>query len=156
VDERAQGTGEELAVGQHGGVVAQPRPHLRAAAVAQAEADDPLAPEADVERIDDGDRQEGEEAESGRCDEDVPEAVGAPTQGCGGGGRGMAHARSYPWLSRSATVVSCTVVTAAPKAAAVAARVSTPKASLNSELATLTFGPKVKGCTPSALSVECS
>src|SRR5699024_4933324 len=111
----------------------QPRPHLRAAAVAQAEADDPLAPEDDIERIDEGDRQEGEEAESGRYDEDVPEAVGAPTQRCGGSGRGRAHARSYLWFSRSATVPSCTVVTASPKAAAVAARVATPKASLNRE-----------------------
>src|SRR5699024_4810099 len=133
VDEGAQGAGEELAVGEHGRVVAQPCPHLAAASLAQAEADDLLTPEADVDGIEDGDRQEGEEADRGRGDEDVPEAVGAPTQPRAGGGRGSAHARSYPWFSRSATVPSCTVVTASSKAAAVAVRVAIPKASLNSE-----------------------
>src|SRR5699024_6370988 len=122
-------TGQEFGVGQHGGVVPQPRPDLGTAALAESEADDGLAAEADVDRVQDRDGQEQHEAHSGGRDEGVGEAVAA----LGQGGRSGGHDRTYPWFSRSATVPSWRVVIASVNARADPDWVARPKASLNSE-----------------------
>ena len=92
VDQYTAGAREELAVLEDGDVVAQPGPHLGAAALAEPQADDLLTAEADVERVQDRDGEEGEEAERRGRDEQVAEAIGATAQGRGG----AVHASWYP------------------------------------------------------------